>query len=129
VVLAALKTAGKTLAIGETVTGGIVAARIAPLVGAESVFKQGTIAKEISAEALRKSSGADIALTVDTKLEDEAGTVTIAIADAKGTITRKATLAGNRDWVRTGACELGLDCLRRHLLGLPVDERIDFERR
>jgi nicotinamide-nucleotide amidase len=24
---------------------------------------------------------------------------------------------------------MGLDCLRRHLLGLPVDERIDFERR
>ena len=25
--------------------------------------------------------------------------------------------------------ELGVDCLRRHLLGWPVDERIDFERR
>lgn len=129
IVLAALKTASKTLAIGETVTGGIVAARIAPLAGAESVFKQGTIAKEVSAEALRKSSGADIALTVDAKLDDEAGVVTIGIADAKGTIRRKARLVGNRDWVRTGACELGLDCLRRHLLGLPVDERIDFERR
>src|SRR5471030_898404 len=129
IVLAALKTAGQTLAIGETVTGGIVAARIAPLAGAESVFKQGTIAKEVSAEALRKSSGADIALTVDTRLEDEAGTVTIGIADAKGTIKREARLVGNRDWVRTGSCELGLDCLRRHLLGLPVDERIDFERR
>ncbi len=129
VVLDALKTAGKTLAIGETVTGGIVAARIAPLAGAESVFKLGTIAKEVSAEALRKSSGADIALTVDTKLEDEAGTVTIGIADGAQTIKREAKLVGNRDWVRTGACELGLDCLRRHLLGLPVDERIDFERR
>src|SRR5471032_1137353 len=69
VVLEALKTARKTLAIGETVTGGIVAARVAPLPGAESVFKQGTIAKEVSAEALRKSSGADIALTVDTRLD------------------------------------------------------------
>ena len=99
------------------------------MAGAESVFKLGTIAKEVSAEALRKSSGADIALTVDTKLEDEAGTVTIGIADGAQTIKREAKLVGNRDWVRTGACELGLDCLRRHLLGLPVDERIDFERR
>src|SRR5476651_1397891 len=119
IVLAELKTAGKTLAIGETVTGGIVAARIAPLAGAESVFKQGTIAKEVSAEALRKSSGADIALTVDTKLDttldgaperpDFGGVVTIGIADARGTIRREARLVGNRDWVRTGSCELGLD--------------------
>jgi nicotinamide-nucleotide amidase len=130
VVLGALKDAGKTLAIGETLTGGIVAARIVPLVGADSVFRQGVIAKEVSAETLRANSGADIALTVDTKLEDDAGgTVTIQIADGKGTITREAKLAGNRDWVRTGACEMGLDCLRRHLLGLPVDEKIDFERR
>jgi nicotinamide-nucleotide amidase len=130
VVLGALKEAGKTLAIGETMTGGIVAARIVPLVGADSVFRQGVIAQEVSAKALRASSGADIALTVDTKLEDDAGgVVTIEIADGKGTIVRTAKLAGNRDWVRTGACEMGLDCLRRHLLGLPVDERIDFERR
>jgi hypothetical protein len=27
-----------------------------------------------------------------------------------------------------GAVELGLDCLRRQLYGLPVTERIDFER-
>ena len=129
VVLEALKTARKTLAIGETVTGGIVAARVAPLAGAESVFKQGTIGKGVSAEALRTESGADIALTVDVTLDDESGAVTIGIADGKQTIKREARLVGNRDWVRTGACELGLDCLRRHLLGLPVDERIDFERR
>jgi nicotinamide-nucleotide amidase len=30
--------------------------------------------------------------------------------------------------VRLGAVELGLDCLRRRLYGLPVTERIDFER-
>ena len=129
VVLGELKTRQKTLAIGETATGGIVAARIAPLPGAESVFKQGTIAKEVSAEALRKASGADIALTVDVTLDDESGAVTIGIADDTQTIKREARLVGNREWVRTGACELGLDCLRRHLLGLPVDERIDFERR
>ena len=135
VVLARLKETGQTLAIAETTTGGIVAARIAPLPGAETVFRQGVIAKEVSAEALRKESGASIALAVDTKLDDGAdrpdfgATITIGIADAKGTIKREARLVGGRDWVRTGAAELGLDCLRRHLLGLPVDERIDFERR
>jgi nicotinamide-nucleotide amidase len=30
--------------------------------------------------------------------------------------------------VRLGAVELGLDCLRRYLQGLPVSERIDFEK-
>jgi nicotinamide-nucleotide amidase len=30
--------------------------------------------------------------------------------------------------VRLGAVELGLDCLRRFLFGLPVNERTDFER-
>lgn len=129
VVLAELTRAKKTLAIGETVTGGIVAARVAPLPGAENVFKQGVIAPAVSADALRASSGADIALTVDVKLDAEGGNVAIGINDGLQTIKREARLVGNRDWVRTGACELGLDCLRRLLLGLPVDERIDFERR
>ena len=135
VVLARLKETGQTLAIAETATGGIVAARIAPLAGAETVFKQGIITKEVSAETLRQESGAGIALAVDTKLDegpdrpDFGATITIGIADARGTVTRQARLVGGRDWVRTGAAELGLDCLRRHLLGLPVDERIDFERR
>jgi nicotinamide-nucleotide amidase len=53
----------------------------------------------------------------------------VQIADQGGMVQRVARLVGGRDWVRTGATELGLDCLRRHLLGLPVDERIDFERR
>jgi nicotinamide-nucleotide amidase len=30
--------------------------------------------------------------------------------------------------VRLGAVELGLDCLRRQLQGLPVYERTDFEK-
>lgn len=135
IVLARLKQAGLTLAIGETATGGIVAARIAPLAGAEDVFVRGVIAKEVSAEKLLHESGAGIALAVDTKLDEGAdrpdfgATITIGIASAKGTVSRTARLVGGREWVRIGACEMGLDCLRRHLLGLPVDERIDFERR
>jgi nicotinamide-nucleotide amidase len=30
--------------------------------------------------------------------------------------------------VRLGAIEMALDCLRRLLLGLPVEEKIDFEK-
>jgi len=35
---------------------------------------------------------------------------------------------GGREWVRLGATEMGLDCLRRYLQKLPVAERIDFEK-
>ena len=60
---------------------------------------------------------------------DFGANIAIGIADAQGSVARQARLVGGRDWVRVGAAELGLDCLRRHLLGLPIDERIDFERR
>ena len=49
----------------------------------------------------------------------------IGIADTAGTVARQARLIGNRDWIRAGAVEMGLDC-GAALLGLPVDERIDF---
>ena len=39
------------------------------------------------------------------------------------------TVAENRDWIRLGAVEMGLDSLRRFLKGLPLHERTDFERR
>ena len=42
--------------------------------------------------------------------------------------SRKARILGGREWVRLGAVEMGLDCLRRYLQGLPVYERIDFEK-
>ena len=41
----------------------------------------------------------------------------------------QARLLGGREWVRLGAVEMGLDCLRRFLQGLPVDEKIDFEKK
>jgi nicotinamide-nucleotide amidase len=150
VILGKLLATGSTLAIAETVTGGHLAARIAPLPGAERAFRRGTIARDLSelgatavapdqaasaAKALRASSGASHALVVLLELDEGAdrpdmgGTICIGLADEGGTVTRQARLVGGRDWVRIGATELGLDCLRRHLLGLPVDERIDFERR
>lgn len=150
VILGKLLESGFTLATAETVTGGHLAARLAPLAGAERAFRRGTIARDLSelgatsvtpdqaasiAKALRTSSGASHALVVLLELDEGAdrpdmgGTICIGLADASGAVTRQARLVGGRDWVRIGATELGLDCLRRHLLGLPVDERIDFERR
>jgi nicotinamide-nucleotide amidase len=138
-VLGKLQAGGHTLAVAEGVTGGTLAARMAPHSGAEKVFKGGIVELDPSqlpaADALRARCGASHALRVAVELDDGperpdwGGTVAIAIADAKGTVTRQARLVGNRDWVRAGAVEMGLDCLRRHLQGLPVDERIDFERR
>jgi nicotinamide-nucleotide amidase len=137
VVLARLLERQYTLAIAETYTGGHIAGRVAPLIGAERVFRKGVVTHDHAppAEALRKEAGASHALSVEIELDsgpdrpDFGANIAVTIADAAGSVTRKARLVGGRDWVRVGATELGLDCLRRHLLGLPVDERIDFERR
>jgi nicotinamide-nucleotide amidase len=150
VILAALLERGHTLSTAEMFSGGHLAARLAPLVGAERAFRRGIVARDpgelgingVSTEAaesvgrtLRKESGASHALALLIELDEGAdrpdfgGTICVGIADTKATVSRQARLIGGRDWVRAGAVELGLDCLRRHLLGLPVDERIDFERR
>jgi nicotinamide-nucleotide amidase len=147
VLLARLSGDGHTLSLAETFTGGIIAARIAPLSGAETVFKRGLVTRTLpssgasveaaarTADELRRDSGASHALAVLMQLDEAAdrpdfgATICIGIADPGGTVGRLARLMGSRDWIRLGAAELALDCLRRHLLGLPVDERIDFERR
>lgn len=51
----------------------------------------------------------------------------IAVGGGDGIQGRVARLPGSQEWLRLGATELGLDCLRRYLFGLPVYERIDFE--
>jgi nicotinamide-nucleotide amidase len=150
VILATLLERGNTLSTAEMFSGGHLAARLAPLAGAERAFRRGIVARDpgelgingVSTEAaesvgrtLRKESGASHALALLIELDEGAdrpdfgGTICVGIADTKATVSRQARLIGGRDWVRAGAVELGLDCLRRHLLGLPVDERVDFERR
>jgi nicotinamide-nucleotide amidase len=155
VVLGAL--GGGSLAVVETFTSGQIAARIAHLPGAESVFRRGVVARDAgqlaaalgspgiadlslagaaaAAKAARAQTGASHALAVLVRLDDGAdrlefgGTIFIAIDAGAGVVTREARLLGGRDWVRLGAVEMGLDCLRRHLQGKPVDEQIDFEKR
>jgi len=157
VVLAALTERGGTLAVVEGFTGGQIAARLAPLSGAEVVFRRGVVARDLAelsaavrlqpaigeitketaeaaAQAARSSTGASHALAVLVDLDEGAdlidfgGTICIAIATESEAVSRRARVIGGREWVRLGAIELGLDCLRRHLQGLPVSERIDFEK-
>ncbi len=56
------------------------------------------------------------------------GTICLAIATGGNVASRRSRVVGGREWVRLGAVEMGLDCLRRYLQGLPVTERIDFEK-
>ncbi|WP_158295515.1 CinA family nicotinamide mononucleotide deamidase-related protein [Crenalkalicoccus roseus] len=159
VVLEALRAGGFTLSVAETLTGGGIAARLAPLPGAEGVFRRAVVAREAGelcaalnlgadaaamppaalahalAAALRREGGASHGLAVlvapdgGTEGAEAGGTIHIGIADPQGGAAREARLLGGREWLRLGAMELALDCLRRRLRGLPVEERVDFERR
>jgi nicotinamide-nucleotide amidase len=156
VILTALSKEQGSLAVVETFTSGQIAARIAPLPGAEEVFRRGLVARDIGelwdalaltvpneitreaaeavAGAARRQSGASHALAVLIDLDDGpdridfGGSICIAIATESDVASRRSRILGGREWVRLGAVELGLDCLRRYLYDLPVTERIDFER-
>ncbi|HET7882587.1 MAG TPA: CinA family nicotinamide mononucleotide deamidase-related protein [Acetobacteraceae bacterium] len=86
------------------------------------------------ARAALVHAGATHALVVLIELDegpdriDFGGTIWIGIATAEDVALRRSRIIGGREWVRLGAVELGLDCLRRYLQGLPVVERIDFEK-
>jgi nicotinamide-nucleotide amidase len=157
-VLACLAAQGATLAVVESFTGGQVASRLLPLEHGGDLVLRATasrdpaqllaavglgaryvedyseaLASEI-AEAARKAAGASHALAVLIHLDAGAdglelgGTIWVAIATRTATVVRRARILGGREWIRLGAVELGLDCLRRHLQGLPVQERTDFEK-
>jgi nicotinamide-nucleotide amidase len=157
VVLAELQQCKGTLAIVESFTGGQIAGRLAHLPGAEKVIRRGMVARELeeicnavrlvqvplaidkaAAEAVAcaalTETGATHALAVLIDLDEGAdriefaGTVCLAIAAKDRVESRRSRIVGGRDWVRLGAVEMGLDCLRRYLQGLPVNERIDFEK-
>jgi nicotinamide-nucleotide amidase len=158
-VLRALAASGGSLALVETFTAGLIAARIAHLPGAEQCFRRAIVVRDLAriagaagaqefahagaatldlaaavAGAARREADASHALAVLVELDEGTdriefgGTICIAIAAASQIVTRSARVVGGREWVRLGAAEMGLDCLRRYLLGLPVSERIDFEK-
>jgi nicotinamide-nucleotide amidase len=158
VILAALTTRQATLSIVETFTSGQIAGRLAHLPGAEKVFRRGIVARglnevyaavglgaapageltretaEAVARAARIQTGSTHALAVLIDLDEGpdriefGGSICLAIAAGSEVASRRSRIVGGRDWVRLGAIELGLDCLRRYLHNLPVVERIDFEK-
>jgi nicotinamide-nucleotide amidase len=157
VILAELSRRSATLAIVETFTSGQIAARLAHLPGAEKVFRRGLLSRDLEeiyaavgldapsgettretaeavARAARQQAGTTHALAVLIDLDEGAdriefgGTICLAIATVDAVASRRSRIVGGREWVRLGAVELGLDCLRRHLQGLPVWERTDFEK-
>ncbi len=159
VIVEALARRRATLVIAETFTGGAIAARIAPLVGAEKIFRRGMVARDLHdlclavgldtsrasgalnvetaaavAHAARHQTGATHALAVLIELDEGAdridfgGVICLAIAAGQEVVSRRSRIVGGREWLRLGAVEMALDCLRRYLQGLPVDERIDFEK-
>src|SRR5207249_5018560 len=141
-ILKALKEQQGSLTIVEMFTSGQMAARIAPLPGAETVFRRGLVARdsgelwdalaltvpceitreaaEAVASAARRQSGASHALAVLIDLDDGpdridfGGSICIAIATESDVASRRSRILGGREWVRLGAVELGLDCLRRY---------------
>jgi len=92
------------------------------------------VAAEV-ASAAREHGGASHALAVLIDLDeghdrmDLGGTIWVAVGREGDTVVRRARILGGREWIRLGAVELGLDCMRRYLQGLPVIERTDFEKR
>jgi nicotinamide-nucleotide amidase len=109
-------------------------AAICPEAGLDSACPFTAETAEVVAREARRASGATHGLAMLVDLDDvpdgiEFGAgLYVGIATPAETVSRRARIIGGRDWVRLGAVELGLDCLRRHLLGLPVAERIDFEK-
>jgi nicotinamide-nucleotide amidase len=89
---------------------------------------------EAVARAARVATGATHTLAVLIDLDDGpdriefGGAICLAIATAGDVASRRSRIVGGREWVRLGAVEMGLDCLRRYLQALPVYERIDFEK-
>ena len=157
VVLSELEQCKGTLTIVESFTGGHIASRVVPLPGAEKIVRRGIVARDLTeicnavgllhvpdaitrdaaeavARAAREHTSATHALAVLIDLDEGAdriefaGTVCLAIASRENVSSRRSRIVGGRDWVRLGAVEMGLDCLRRYLQGLPVTERIDFEK-
>jgi competence/damage-inducible protein CinA-like protein len=102
--------------------------------GALALDPLGSATAEAVARAEQRRSGATHALAVLIDLDegtdriDLGGSIYVGIATDAAVVSRRARIVGGREWVRLGAAELGLDCLRRYLCDLPVHERIDFEK-
>jgi nicotinamide-nucleotide amidase len=148
VVIDALRARGLTLALAESLTGGLVGSRLTAIPGCSDVFRGGVVsyASEVKfdllgvtpgpvvsesaalqmAEGVRRVLGADVGLGltgVAGPTEQDGlpvGTVCIGLATATGSHATTLHLGTLREQVRQFAVINSLDLLRRHLQRTPV---------
>jgi nicotinamide-nucleotide amidase len=144
VVLGLLRARGLTLAVAETITGGLMAARLTAIPGAGEVLRcalvagagevrarlldvpQGSlVTPEIAmalAQGARALAGADVGLAASGVAGPEAedgmapGTVFLGMALGAGASAREVRLPGDRNRIREYSVISLLDFLRCHLL-------------
>lgn len=141
---ALLLRSGRTLAVAESLTGGLIGARVTAVAGASAWFRGGIVsyASEVKrdllgvgegpvvspgaaaamAEGAARVLGADVGLAVTgvagpTEQEGQpVGTVWVGLAGLGPTSTHRLRLAGDRDWIRQMTVIQAGDLLRRALL-------------
>ncbi len=145
-----LKRQKKTVAIAESCTGGLIAKLFTDIAGASDIFiegvvtyhnkskmkrlgvsektlsKHGAVSKETALEmarGMKRSSGADIALSVTGIAGPDGGTpekpvglVWIAIADGVGVRAHEFRFTGDRATIRYRAAQNAFNLLRKGLL-------------
>jgi nicotinamide-nucleotide amidase len=143
VVLDALRSRGLTLGLAESVTGGLVTARLTGVAGASDVVRGGVVsyATDVKrsvlgvsapvvvsedaaiemAEAARRVLGASVGMSltgVAGPAEQDGmpvGTLWVGLADADGSTAHLLRLPGQREQMRQFAVISSLDLLRRRL--------------
>ena len=101
----------------------------------EEAISFNTESAEKISTALRTEAASTYALATLLNIDrdkdgiEAGGDIIIGISTLGGSYCRKARILGGHEWVRLGAIELTLDVFRRHLMKLPIDEPIDFEKR
>jgi nicotinamide-nucleotide amidase len=146
VVVDLLQQRGWTLALAESVTGGMVTARLVDVEGVSATLRgavvsyasevkfdllgvdEGPVVNERTAqqmaEGVRRLLGSDVAVSltgVAGPAEQDglpAGTLCVGVALPDRTITRSYRLSGLRDQMRQMSVITALDLLRRELLGV-----------
>jgi nicotinamide-nucleotide amidase len=151
VVLDALRRRGLTLGLAESVTGGLVAARLTGVAGASDVLRgaivsyasdvkrellgvgDGPVVSEAAALAMadgaRRVLRADVGLSLTgvagpTEQDGQpVGTLWVGVATEAGTEAHLLRLGGQRDLMRQFSVISSLDVLRRHLARVDGRER------